>query len=573
MWSYVDPITNTAVISQVDLRRDIGRFLQLDFPEGLLPTFLHEGTHHACFLSPVGTTLALLRMRAYRRATSLRGGETSEDEWDLLEDVLRQEATMEVLRPISEGLACFAELDSIPGESNVLTAPMSSAFFHFGGGEHEFKSRTSVAQHGPGLFLFALLHRMRLDDELCRRRERILTARFSSIFGGHLAGYMGLKTIWMRARRTSDLAWDAELFSAYVRSYLFDDYGLVSTILDPGKSEHNAANEIANYVLRRLNQLLTMDWEPALEEYARTKDVTVLHAGLTGQRMHPTPGGLNNDRQLHDLGLSRLEGLMEEIDSSDRSHELDWLMRQFDLQRLQKRQLLCLASLEAKVVVNALGRVIAYPMEGASAAELPFLGSEAQAGVKPGEGAGSVEFYLIPAEHSRAFAVIRKGEVVHVHFEGSIKEPRRRELTRLFGTRSKDLRILQEQEQNLEKVIADSAIRYVRTQARSTIPEGVDQLYSVLVTIDAPHDRHMRTSQTILAEGLLGLCDGDEEFLHGLAFLGVASSVSSGKAELRELARDSGVDLDAVCRKAGSIKEVSGLALLLNKNDQILVVI
>jgi hypothetical protein len=470
MWSYVDPITNTTVISQVDLRRDFASFLQLKFPETLLPTFLHEGTHHACFLSPVGTTLALLRMRAYRRATSLRAGKTSQDEWDLLEDVLRQEATMEVLRPISEGIACFAELDSMPGDSDVLTVPMSSAFFHFGGTENEFKSHTSLTKSGPDLFLFALLHRMRLDEEVSRRREAVLNAKVPSIFGGHLAGYMGLKTIWMRARRGSSLAWDAELFSSYLRSYVFDDYGLVATILDPGKREHNAANEIANYVLRRMNQLLTMDWESALKEYARTNDSTVLHKGLTGQRVHTTPGGLNNDRRLHDLGLSRLDELMEEIDSSDRSDEVDWLMRQFDLQRLQKRQLLCLGSLDAKVVVNCHDRVIAYPMEGTTASELPIFAGEVRSGVLAGEGGGSVEFYLIPTEHSRAFAVIREREVVHVHFEGPIKESRRQQLTQLFGTRSNDLRILQEQEANLEHVIASNAIRFVRTLARSTIP-------------------------------------------------------------------------------------------------------
>ena len=72
MTSYVDPIINAAVISQIDMRRDYARLLQLDFPEIYLPTFLHECTHHACFTSPLGTALALLRMRAYRRATRLR---------------------------------------------------------------------------------------------------------------------------------------------------------------------------------------------------------------------------------------------------------------------------------------------------------------------------------------------------------------------------------------------------------------------------------------------------------------------------------------------------------------------
>jgi hypothetical protein len=33
MTSYVDPIINAAVISQIDLRRDLANLMQLDFPE------------------------------------------------------------------------------------------------------------------------------------------------------------------------------------------------------------------------------------------------------------------------------------------------------------------------------------------------------------------------------------------------------------------------------------------------------------------------------------------------------------------------------------------------------------
>jgi hypothetical protein len=98
-------------------------------------------------------------------------------------------------------------------------------------------------------------------------------------------------------------------------------------------------------------------------------------------------------------------------------------------------------------------------------------------------------------------------------------------------------------------------------------------LYSVLVTIDAPNDQHAQTSQILLTKGLLGLCDGDEGFLHGLAFLGVASSVTSSKTELIELARDVDIDIDVICRKAGAIKGAFGLATVIDQDDQILAII
>ncbi|MCK9913683.1 hypothetical protein MXD81_31325, partial [Microbacteriaceae bacterium K1510] len=209
MFSYVDPIINMAVISQIDLRRDLGELMQLNFPEIHLPTFLHEGTHHSCFMSPLGTALALLRMRAYRRATRLRA-HPEEDHLDLLEDVLRQEAMLEMLRPISEGLACFSELDSLPGRSNVITVPMLSAFFNFGGLQNELKA----GDDGLNLFLFSLLYRARLDPDLRRRREAVLAGHFPVNSGGYLAGYMALKNIWRHARMNTILANDAELFSA-----------------------------------------------------------------------------------------------------------------------------------------------------------------------------------------------------------------------------------------------------------------------------------------------------------------------------------------------------------------------
>jgi hypothetical protein len=130
-------------------------------------------------MSPLGTALALLRMRAYRRAARLRTCPADDDErWELLEDVLRQETTMEALRPLAEGLACFSELDSVPGKSNVLTVPMGSTFANFGGLEKKISSQDI------NLFLYSLLYRARLSPDLTQRRENVLASDFTVESGG-----------------------------------------------------------------------------------------------------------------------------------------------------------------------------------------------------------------------------------------------------------------------------------------------------------------------------------------------------------------------------------------------------
>jgi hypothetical protein len=115
--------------------------------------------------------------------------------------------------------------------------------------------------------------------------------------------------------------------------------------------------------------------------------------------------------------------------------------------------------------------------------DIPTVGVQALDGASEGKGEGSLEFYLIPFDNSRASAIVRGRELVYVHFEGPIGEARRRKLSSIFGTRSNDLRIIQEQEANLEFVIARDSISMVRDQAKVTAPQGIEELYRWLATL------------------------------------------------------------------------------------------
>ena len=564
--SYVDPVINSSVLSQVDLRAHLAVFLQLDFPERLLPTYLHEGTHHSCFMSPLGNALALLRMRAYRRATMLRT-DPSGDYWTLLEDVIRQEATIELMRPLAEGIACFTELDSVPGKSNILSVPMISAYFYFDAANDEIK------KSGTDVFLFSLLYRARMDPELTQRREAVLASRFDPALGGHLAGYMALKNIWNSAKKRSSAAWDSELFNTYLRSFFYDDYAFVAILLDPTKSEHNAVNAIAEYFHRRLKQLLTIDLESALQAFEESyaKGSTELDAAASV--VHVAYSGLAADRDLVELGKQRLGKLIGELQRSDGFSDGEILMSRWDSIRVRKRELMCLGHLEAEVRVNEYNRVIVTAVEGNEPSEFPTFAAQCESSVPQGTGAGSLEFYLIPRDNARALAVSRGGKLVFAHIEGPVDEDRKRELKDVFGDRSLDLKIVQEQEANLEAVISENAIKIVRENLKATAPAAIEEIYLWLATLGVDQSHWTMASQALKEGGFFKLIEGDSEFLRGLAFLGVAASVAPSIEELEKTSRDRGLDLTYTIRTARSLAETKGFPTLMEFRNRILVLL
>src|SRR6266566_8434059 len=85
--SWTDSTTNTTLISEVQLEECMKRLLvHGKTPDYYRPVFLHEAMHHWCFLSPVGTTLAYLQLRASQHAAGISiSSKSSDAERDLLE--------------------------------------------------------------------------------------------------------------------------------------------------------------------------------------------------------------------------------------------------------------------------------------------------------------------------------------------------------------------------------------------------------------------------------------------------------------------------------------------------------
>src|ERR1700728_4035124 len=98
--AWIDPITNIIRPRGVVLRRDIRAFLLGPWPAHTVQPFVHEFTHHWCFHSAVGLVLALLRFRSLRRQ-----GSNEKNNAELFDEMLTVDTMLELIRPLSEGLA------------------------------------------------------------------------------------------------------------------------------------------------------------------------------------------------------------------------------------------------------------------------------------------------------------------------------------------------------------------------------------------------------------------------------------------------------------------------------------
>jgi hypothetical protein len=111
--TFVDLISNTVVLEEIDFAKHYAKIFSQSLLQHALGPALHELTHHWCFDSPVGSTLALLKLESNHAIF------TGRSQRDVFDPFARLRIATQILRPIAEGLALFAELDMLPGPGDV----------------------------------------------------------------------------------------------------------------------------------------------------------------------------------------------------------------------------------------------------------------------------------------------------------------------------------------------------------------------------------------------------------------------------------------------------------------------
>jgi hypothetical protein len=256
--SWTDAVTNRTVLSGLHVDRYVqwlgNRKTTID---PVVPTFLHEVTHHWTFDSAVGATIALLTLQAKRHAFATRCA-TYKQQYDVFDCLMRATVASTVLRPLAEGLALFAEYDAVPKESPQISTALLAAIYCFG---------LPLRVDDDRLFPWkATLQLIRRAPEFCARKTSVLQRPFSCE-DSYLPGYMAVKGLWTTAVRRSDRLSDTDLYLSFVRRFFFEDPRFVSAILDPGVKEVRAAAQIVDYFIRRSHEFLMLDVEQALDAW------------------------------------------------------------------------------------------------------------------------------------------------------------------------------------------------------------------------------------------------------------------------------------------------------------------
>ena len=292
--SSIDNLTAVTRLPLLDDSEELRRLVAGAPPtDSHLLSFLHEATHHWCLSSLVGNVIAGLGVRAGSAALRLYFERADLDTEGLLrlsdETVhfaARYETALELLRPLAEGMALFAEFDAFSGRrSTAVTDPYKSATNIFcapGSGptgaadaRRRFEAgEISSAEHADAVFLAmaTLLINVRARDEAVDRKASLLLQPLDpEVGGGYLSGYLAVKRLWWEcARRANRLYEETDLFLAFLQSYIYWDVVLAGLLL--GGAEEPPQLTLTRWATRLQNRLAELPQvvnDQLLDEFER----------------------------------------------------------------------------------------------------------------------------------------------------------------------------------------------------------------------------------------------------------------------------------------------------------------
>ncbi|MBG0564661.1 hypothetical protein [Actinoplanes aureus] len=170
----------------------------------LLPQFLHEFTHHWCFQSLVGSTLALAELRLTTLTAAYPDGRSI---W--ARDLLGHRYLSHLMRPLGEGMAQLAEFDLRPmGDEFHPATPLGVASLCF-----------SVTH--DHIFRSTMMQFLRNSPAVLERKASLYLRPFE-VNDGYLPGYMAVKNLAFSMIGRGDNV-PLEMFLTYLRSYFWDD--------------------------------------------------------------------------------------------------------------------------------------------------------------------------------------------------------------------------------------------------------------------------------------------------------------------------------------------------------------
>ncbi len=267
--AYNDPVSNIVILGDEhsdEPEMTIEALATGGFLPACLPAFLHEGTHHRCFDSPLGHVMqgieSVIRLQSHRAFACARSSpDDAHNEVCQSRTLLRQVLWM--LTPLAEGLALYGELEAVPGDSVAASAMALNAASVFGWRLIREALVDSLVRGGPdpGLAPYSdWLKSERKTNTAFGQTRRVLDAGDDN---ARLRPYrVGFRWVSRRAERllAHSTSHDSDVVLAFLCSYFFDDLHLASLVAQAvlailgrsGASLDNSVEGMARYLRERL---------------------------------------------------------------------------------------------------------------------------------------------------------------------------------------------------------------------------------------------------------------------------------------------------------------------------------
>ncbi|WP_370949611.1 hypothetical protein AB5J62_19245 [Amycolatopsis sp. cg5] len=311
--SFINPVTNETVISSFQVAQHLEGLIQRHIAPDCLPAFLHEATHHWCFMHTTGLAVSLLHQRALADAAAYRGEHRFDERLArrLTGAMMRYEAFMALQRPLAEGLALFAEFDlSSHGTLPRLCPVLARVADYFGPAviasfEPE-EHRDAVTRD----LLDVILGSTRRRPDVVARRTDVLVRPADPEDGGYLPGYLLVKALWSAGMGVDSRLGDPELFFAYFIAYFYTDLGTIAQLLDE-EDDLRAVDRLSEYFVERVVRFGHADHVAHLDEFLAQNENRKVHDRFEDWARHGNVRWEVDDTT-SELGVRRLVALHDE---------------------------------------------------------------------------------------------------------------------------------------------------------------------------------------------------------------------------------------------------------------------
>lgn len=508
-------------------------------PATHLPLFLHEITHWWCFHSPVGVALTLLHERVYLLVS---GSDVSKCGSLLWETLLKYEVARVLLMPLIEGLALFAEFDSLPADSTAISESAKWAGLLFLPGELD--QPPTLNRYKEAWKRLASAHRA--SPQGIARKRLLLTAPILGVGrGAYFRGYLTVKELFRCAKARSPRFDDTDFFLTYTRNVIFNDTYLAAILLDPMISGHQWASAL----YERFSSRLDCFSHPELHAKALLLEALLENEDHTPVRIAESI--FVTAESVHRFEETRKTWLHSpcEISLDEQSIE-QWRWRIPLL--LHHRSLLRLSDYRGRVVVDEQRQVWISAAHG-----LRRIGP-AEPTAQIGEADGEAFLYLIPRFKTLALMVYANGKKVRSFVP---KEVSKDEvlldfaaihglfLRNYLGPELPSPRAMLSWFVGLE-----DSVRNCETSTESD--------YIGFIFRNATNEQREYCRENMARTGLYRLLHCDGRLVDAFATIGALSGAGENLEGIERRLEQEGVDLSTIIKEAQSIQANYGLPLL-----------